>query len=47
MSNPEDEVTVTPADEVIPTREQAIAYQQELGVVRTREEAEAIAESQG
>ncbi|QDM56821.1 hypothetical protein SEA_BEAVER_6 [Gordonia phage Beaver] len=47
MSNPEDEVTVTPADEVIPTRERALAYQQELGVVRTREEAEAIAESQG
>ncbi|AMS02299.1 hypothetical protein SEA_GOURDTHYMES_6 [Gordonia phage GourdThymes] len=47
MSNPEDEVTVTPADEVIPTKERVLAYRRELGVVRTREEAEAIAESQG
>ncbi|QOR56152.1 hypothetical protein SEA_LINETTI_7 [Gordonia phage Linetti] len=47
MSNPDEEVTVTPADEVLPTREQALAYQAELGVIRTREEAEAIAESAG
>ncbi|QOP65334.1 hypothetical protein SEA_DIABLA_6 [Gordonia phage Diabla] len=43
---PDEEVTTTPSDEVVPTREQALAYQQELGVVRSREEAEAIAQAQ-
>ncbi|UTN91166.1 hypothetical protein SEA_POKYPUPPY_6 [Gordonia phage PokyPuppy] len=42
---PNEESTVTPADEVLPTREQAVAYREELGVVRTREEAEAIAQA--
>ncbi|ATW61102.1 hypothetical protein SEA_HARAMBE_4 [Gordonia phage Harambe] len=35
----EDEEVTTP----VPTREEALAYKEELGVVRSREEAERIA----